>query len=454
MLGENFTACRSELLSGSERRHRVGRPALPFLAAFFIGFVGQQLQPAEFLECFAAGLEVNGLAFDLAGKPRSARGVDGIGQLACDGALADQTIDSLRFIGVPGFVHLPMRGGDGRVPGLGGLGSLEGAQLRCHGPAHGLCQRLDMREVLFADVWVVGAVVGDVAALEKPLRDTHGFLGVEVQLNASGLLQPAGGQGRVRGAAALAVHAGFDNGAVEFRHLDRESVVLEVGPIFRREVGHDFPHCRPSAPGGFRVRETCRVALPCREVQAHMKMACGHEDRNLAFAYDDQGDGRALHAACREGHAAHAGKHRTDDVTHQPIQHAAGLLGSNEVVVDARWRGQGLLHHGFLDGREAHALGVTAQLEFAGQVPGNGFALAVRVGANIDLMRSLALAAQPADDGSPALRKGVERLVLWRLHAYVPFGQVADMTEAGDNTPAWAKDGLQLFDLALGLDDE
>ena len=75
------------------------------------------------------------------------------------------------------------------------------------------------------------------------------------------------------------------------------------------------------------------------------------------FAVVDEADGHALHAACRQAPADFAPQEGAELVAHQTVQHAAGLLGVEQVFVDGAGVGHALLHALFGDLVKGHAVG-------------------------------------------------------------------------------------------------
>ena len=110
----------------------------------------------------------------------------------------------------------------------------------------------------------------------------------------------------------------------------------------------------------------------------------GRERADLALALDDEPEGHGLDAAGGEAGLDAAPEDRAGLVAHEPVEDAARLLGVHLAVVDHA----GLVHR-LVDGVlgdlvEQHAVGRRARAELVGHVPGDGLALAVRVGGEVD----------------------------------------------------------------------
>ena len=100
-------------------------------------------------------------------------------------------------------------------------------------------------------------------------------------------------------------------------------------------------------------------------------------------------------------------------VAHQPVQDAAGLLGVHQAGVDLAGVGKGLVDGALGDLVEDHAMNgllLDDRVQGGAQVPGDGLALAVGVGGQVDLVGLLGLGAQAPDDVLLLLGDHVPRL--------------------------------------------
>ena len=112
------------------------------------------------------------------------------------------------------------------------------------------------------------------------------------------------------------------------------------------------------------------------------------EGLDLALALDDQAHGDRLDAAGREAAAHLARDERAERVADQAVDDAARLLGVDEVDVDRARVREGLADGALGDLAEGHAalLG-DRHVGGLGDVPGDGLALAVEVGGQVDGVR-------------------------------------------------------------------
>ena len=118
----------------------------------------------------------------------------------------------------------------------------------------------------------------------------------------------------------------------------------------------------------------------------------------LALALDHETHRRRLHPAGRQPRSHLAPAHLRHRVAEEPVDDAAALLGIDQPVVDVA-----AVVDGVLDGRrgdlvEHHALDGHLRLEHLEEVPGDGLALAVLVGGEVELVGFLQRRPQLADD--------------------------------------------------------
>jgi hypothetical protein len=112
------------------------------------------------------------------------------------------------------------------------------------------------------------------------------------------------------------------------------------------------------------------------------------ESLDLLLALDDHAQGRALDAPGGQAALDLLPQQRREVEAHQVVQRAPRLLGVDQIEGQAAGMLDGLLHRPLCDLVEHHALHVlvvqhTALLEQLVEVPGNGLALAVRVGGQV-----------------------------------------------------------------------
>src|SRR5581483_11631532 len=93
---------------------------------------------------------------------------------------------------------------------------------------------------------------------------------------------------------------------------------------------------------------------------------------DLPFSLDDEAERHRLNTTCREAATHLLPQNRADAVTHETVQHAARLLGIDQVHVDAAWIGKSLVDSRLRDLMELHALGAL-RFDFRGfdQMPRN-----------------------------------------------------------------------------------
>ena len=325
----------------------------------------------------------------------------------------------------------------------------------------------------------VGAHVGDEAVLVETLRHRHGHRGRHAELAARLLLERGGAERRVgRAAVGLGLHRAdvvrrvaervdqaLGGGAVEVDPaallLLEQAVVAEVGAARDPDVVDRVQLARehPRVLGGPGVEGALEVPVG-RDPERHP----------LALAVDDQPGRDGLHPA--GGQAGHdlLPEDRADLVAVEAVEDAARLLGLDEVHVElARVLG-GLEDRGLGDLVEDHPLDRDALLglELVEQVPGDGLALAVLVGGEVELVGVLEQRLELGDvlllvarhdvvgleavvdvDGQPApgLVLDLGRGLGGALR------EVADVADGGLDDVALAEVPADLAGLRRGLDD-
>jgi hypothetical protein len=367
----------------------------------------------------------------------------GVGHLRGHGAFPDQLVQALLVALAADLLALGVGGADRFVGFLGafatGLVTAQVVVARSELLDDLVAERLQGG---FAEVGRIGAHVGDEAAFVKLLGDRHGAADREAELAARLLLERGGGERR-GGLAPGGPH-------VDLRHLERRAdAALEegfgaVGPV--------------EALGAFGL-EGYELALGVfgEEQRGHLEIRRDPEVLDLAFAFDDKHDGDRLHAAGRELaldlFPQQAGKLPAD----QAVEHAARLLGVDEVHIDRA----GLLH-GALDGRlgdlaKNDALGVAlVETEHLAEVPGNGFALAVFVGGEPHFRGAAGGVLELADHF--VLIRGndvVWAVVVENIDAeVVAFFEVADVAVGAFDGEICAEKFLDGFGLGRRFDDQ
>jgi len=281
-----------------------------------------------------------------------------------------------------------------------------------------------------------GAMPGNVHALVQGLGGPHGAGGRKAQAAGSLLLQGTGDErrGGLLGALALFQFAhgvlgplqALLNGAGLFLIVGQELFALGV----RGEAGRKG--LAAHAEAGVNVPVLLRLEI-----------------LDLFFPVVDDPDGHALHTACRQAPADFPPEERAELIAHQTVQHAAGLLGVEEVFVNGAGVGHALLHAFLRDLVKGHAVvAVGVQAQDIGQVPADGFALTVRVGREDDAVRVLGLALELLNELFLALDADVlGRIAMLHINAQLGSRQVPDMAHAGGDLVVIAQifaNGLRL----------
>ena len=185
-----------------------------------------------------------------------------------------------------------------------------------------------------------------------------------------------------------------------------------------------------------------------------------HELLDLELAVADEPQRHRLHAAGRARARELAPQHRRQVEADEIIEGAARQIGVDQRAVDLARLPHGGLHRVLGDGVEGDALDRNALqgallVERLDHVPGDGFALTVRVGGEDqlvgafhglgDLRHALGAAALDLPD-HVEIGLGIDRAVLRR--------QVADMAEGGQDLVALAEIFVDRLGLRRRLDDD
>ncbi len=308
-----------------------------------------------------------------------------------------------------------------------------------------------LRDRFRRDLDAVGSHVGDEAgrlavdldAFVKPLRDLHGAAGGETELAGGFLLQRRGGEGRVRVAPrGLAL----DGGDGEARGLDARNDVGRRLLVRNVELA-EFPavECDEAGDeGGAATRLHVGFDGP---------VFLAAEGLNLQLAVADETERDGLHAAGRARARKLAPENGREGEADEIVERAAGEIGVDQFLVEpAR-----MLHrfgNGFLgDGVEDDALDLDVLqdlllVEDFEHMPGDGLALAIRVGCEDEPVRAL---HGGGDLVQALLGLGVHvpghGEVVIRLDRAVLGGQVADMAVGGQDLVVLAQilvDGFRL----------
>ena len=308
-----------------------------------------------------------------------------IRHLAGDELAADQVVEAHRFRGGAGQL-LRRRADIGWADGLMGFlgGSLAGVEpglgrqvlvpVACaYVPAAG-------GDGLAAQAGGVRAHVGDVAGFVQALRQVHRPLDAVAQAGAGGLLQGGGDERRTGPGFGRPVVAGADLEGALAPGLPqpRQGVLggfLVAGPEVLAAVLDDLK----TQGVGFALALQVRKQLP---------ILLRLERPDLPLPLHHQAHRHGLHPARRQA-PGHLGPEQGRQLeAHHPVQKAPRLLGLHPVHVQLRRRLERLLNgfaRDFVENDAAIAAGCAA--DGFPQVPGDGFALPVQVGGQIDRIR-------------------------------------------------------------------
>ena len=364
--------------------------------------------------------------------------------LAGDGADPDQLIE-LGLIGIEAAAHF---GGPARQVGRAdrfvrflrvlGLGLVLARRVRHIGVAVVLADHFArLRDRGAVDLHAVGSHIGnetgglaaDIDAFIEPLRDPHRMRRRKAELAAGFLLQGRGGEGRLRIAAR---RLGFDGRDREVGGLNR---LLE---FFGFRARSDVEPLDLLAVGADQTRLE-GVAARCRQGRHQRPVFAGDELFDFEFAVADQPQRHRLHAAGRARARQLAPQHRRQREADQIVERAARHIGVDQRAVDLARRLHRVRHRLLGDGVEHHALDLVVLdrallFQHFEHVPGDRFALAVRVGCEDQAVGAL---QRLGDVVEPAGRLGVDLPdhleIGFRIDRSVLGREVADMAERGQN---------------------
>ena len=260
----------------------------------------------------------------------------------------------------------------------------------------------------------VGSHIGDPALFVETLGGAHGCLGAHPELATGLLLEGRGHEGGLGlGREGLGRHrgdlrSGSSQGTGEHscllgrqdsdRSLARRNplrvVILSLGKLDAADSDH-------------LGLESLSLGI---ELRHHVMPGRGPEGHALALALDDKPRRHRLDPASGESREHLLPQHRRDLVANQSVKDPASLLGVDESPVKVTG-----LFHCPLDGRagdlvEDHALHRDGRVEDLKQVPGDGFALTVFIGGQIDLVHLLEQCLELGDHLLLAGGDHIERL--------------------------------------------
>ena len=177
------------------------------------------------------------------------------------------------------------------------------------------------------------------------------------------------------------------------------------------------------------------------------------ESLDQAFAFHDESDGDALHAAGRKSVAHFAPEKRGEFITHEPVQHAPCLLGIHKIDIQfARMfkRAQNRVFRDLVEGDAFRFFLFTFLVQFKrlDQVPGDRFSFAVFVSRENDAVRLFGELFQIVHDRFGFLRDDIGRLkVMLDINADLALRQIADMAIRRFNDKIFADEFADRFGL-------
>ena len=264
----------------------------------------------------------------------------------------------------------------------------------------------------------MGAFTLQIDAFVKLLHHLHGFLGGKVQLAARFLLQGRSGKGR-RGSLFLFPVLDAVDGEPGVLHpllrFHGFRFVVQLGLLAVQGI-------EPQGEGGFPA-----AGAGQQRVGGNIPVFLGDKVLDVLLTIHHQPGGDRLHASGAQAFFHLGPQKRADLVAHQPIQGAAGLLGVHPFHVD----GTGIFQRGF-HGLLGHFMEFDAagrghiHTQGLGQVPGNSFSFAVRVGCQKDFGSVLGFLSDLGEDLASAMDGDVlHGEVLIHVHTQLGLGQVA-----------------------------
>ena len=431
--------CALQRVARAHRRQAAGILVLLVVAAFLI-----EREEAVELDDLAGGAQVQRAAADLRRDvDRGALQLGGF-HLARDGALPDQLVE-------PGLVGIELAAhavGAARHVGRAdrfvrflrvlGLGLVLARRVRHIGVAVILADhlaglgdrgRIDLHAVGTHISNEAGGLAADVDAFIEPLRDPHGVRRRKADLRLASCCSVE----VVKGACGLR-RAGLASTAVTRVGGGFERLLEVLG--FR--AGADVEALDLLAVGADQTRLE-GIAARRQQRRDQRPIFARHEFLDLELAVADQPQRHRLHAAGRAGARQLAPQHGREGEADQIVQRAARHIGVDQRAVDLARMLHRVRDRLLGDGVEHHALDLVVLerallLQHLQHVPGDGFALAIRVGREdqaVGALQGLGDVIEPAGrlgidlPDHLEIGVGIDGAVLGR--------EVADMAERGQN---------------------
>ena len=361
--------------------------------------------------------------------------INGVCHLACQKAAPDQLIQPVLVVCQAGThplgVQLHMGGADGLVGILGtGLGLVHmeravviflsvavGNKVRRGG--HGFVGKAQRVSTHIGDK-AQGALALHVHAFIQLLCQHHGALGGHVQLPGSLLLQGRGSKGRRSRALLFRL---FHIGDGERPILYIVNDCLGLGFVFQLPLLLLPPVVGDKAAG-----------LP-HAVQRHIQrpVFLGLEGTDFIFSVHHHPGGNRLHTTGGQATAHLLPQQRRKLIAHDTVENPAGLLGIHQIIVNVPGVLNGLPHHPLGNLVEGDPMSLfVGQVQQLLQMPGDGFALAVRVRCQIDGLHLIGGGTQLLNQLFLAPHGDIVRLkIMLQINAHFTLGQIPQVTHAG-----------------------
>ena len=172
------------------------------------------------------------------------------------------------------------------------------------------------------------------------------------------------------------------------------------------------------------------VGLGHQHLGGYVPILLGDKGLNVFLPHDHHTGCYGLHPSGRQSLFHLCPQQGTDLVAHQPIQHTACLLGIHQLHVQ-----RPRILNGVLDGLFGNfvkfntARGRRIHVQNLPQMPGDGFAFAVRVSCEQNLRSRLGFFTDSAQNVAASADGNILQFkVVIHIHADLGFGQIPDMS--------------------------
>ena len=168
-------------------------------------------------------------------------------------------------------------------------------------------------------------------------------------------------------------------------------------------------------------------------MRRYIPIFLGNKGLDILFALHQHAQGNALHAAGGQALFDLGPQQGAELVAHQAIQRTTRLLRVHQPHLDGA-RGFDRVGNGLLGNlMELNAVRlVYVHAQRVGQMPGNRFALSVRVGCEVDFLRALGFLADLGQYLAAPMDGDVfERKIVIYIHAQLRLGKIAHMSLRG-----------------------